>query len=543
LDGNTTVCETSTTAINLFSLITGEQPGGVWTRTGPGTGGTFDATAGTFTPAVGATTSTFTYTLSGVAPCITDTSVATVNIVAQPTAGLDGNTTVCETSTTAIDLFSLITGEQTGGVWTQTGPGTVGTFNAAAGTFTPAVGATTSTFTYTVTGAAPCTTDSSIATITINAQPTAGVDGGTTICETSTTLINLFSLITGEQAGGVWTRTGSGTGGTFDATAGTFTPAVGATTSTFTYTVTGAAPCSTDDSIATITINAQPTAGTDGGTVVCETSTTVIDLFSLITGEQAGGVWTRTGPGTGGTFDAIAGTYAPAIGATTSTFTYTVTGTAPCINDSSVATVTINAQPTAGTDGGTTICENSTAVINLFSLITGEQAGGTWTRTGTGTGGTFNAAAGTFTPALGVTTSTFNYTVNGTAPCINDSSEAIITVNPLPTATISGTATVCQNSVSPQITFTGSNGTAPYTFTYSINTVVQPPVSTAAGNSISINAPTATAGVYTYALVSVQDGASPSCLQSQSGSAVVTVNTAPTINTPTPYVVCDDSLD
>ncbi|HLP63146.1 MAG TPA: hypothetical protein VK161_01460, partial [Flavobacterium sp.] len=36
-----------------------------------------------------------------------------------PIAGLDGAITVCETSTTAIDLFSLITGEQSGGVWTQ----------------------------------------------------------------------------------------------------------------------------------------------------------------------------------------------------------------------------------------------------------------------------------------------------------------------------------------------------------------------------------------------------------------------------------------
>ncbi|MCF6130642.1 hypothetical protein L1S35_13255, partial [Flavobacterium sp. AS60] len=102
LDGNTTVCETSTTAINLFSLISGEQTGGVWTRTGPGTGGTFDATAGTFTPAVGATTSTFTYTLSGVAPCITDTSVATINIIPQPIAGSDGGIVICASSATPI---------------------------------------------------------------------------------------------------------------------------------------------------------------------------------------------------------------------------------------------------------------------------------------------------------------------------------------------------------------------------------------------------------------------------------------------------------
>jgi hypothetical protein len=36
----------------------------------------------------------------------------------------------------------------------------------------------------------------------------------------------------------------------------------------------------------------------------------------------------------------------------------------------------------------------------------------------------------------------------------------------LPVATISGTTDVCQNAAQPLITFTGSGGTAPYTFTY-----------------------------------------------------------------------------
>ncbi|MES2411698.1 MAG: hypothetical protein V4535_09680, partial [Bacteroidota bacterium] len=452
-DGSTIVCETSVTAINLFSLITGEQAGGVWTQT-TGTGGAFNAAAGTYTPAVGATSSTFTYTLTGTAPCINDASIASVNIIAQPTAGTDGGTVVCETGIISVDLFSLITGEQVGGIWVRTA-GTGGVFNTAAGTYTPAIAATTSTFTYTVTGVAPCVNDSSVATITINAQPNAGTDGSTIVCETNVAAINLSSLITGEQAGGVWTQT-TGTGGTFNATAGTFTPAVGATSSTFTYTLSGTAPCINDTSLVTVTINPQPNAGIDGGTVVCETNITAVDLFSLISGEQTGGSWVRT-TGTGGTFNATEGTYLPAVGATTSTFTYTLTGVAPCINDSSLATITINPQPTAGADGGTTICENNSALINLYTLITGEQAGGTWVRS-TGTGGTFNAAAGTFTPVLGVTTSTFTYTVIGTAPCINDSSIVTITVNPLPTATISGTTAVCLNAASPNITFTGANG-------------------------------------------------------------------------------------
>src|SRR5204863_7492836 len=122
------------------------------------------------------------------------------------------------------------------------------------------------------------------------------------------------------------------------------------TTSTFTYTLTGTAPCVNYSSIATVNINLHPHSLHDALTIFCDSSTTPIDLFSLITGEQTGGIWVRS-TGTGGTFVAATGTYTPAPDSTTRTFTYTLTGTAPCVNDSSVATVNINPQPNAGTDG------------------------------------------------------------------------------------------------------------------------------------------------------------------------------------------------
>jgi valyl-tRNA synthetase len=75
----------------------------------------------------------------------------------------------------------------------------------------------------------------------------------------------------------------------------------------------------------------------------------------------------------------------------------------------------MNNQPDAGTDGNTTVCESSVSSIDLFSLITGEDTGGTWSRL-TGTGGTFSAAAGTFVPT-GATTSTFIYFSNISMYC------------------------------------------------------------------------------------------------------------------------------
>jgi hypothetical protein len=298
-----------------------------------------------------------TYTLSGLSPgddvifyVVPSGSVGNCFVAGSascsaspcPNAGTDGGITICETDTTTINLFSLITGEDLGGVWTRTS-GTGGTFNSALGTYTAAFGSTTSTFAYTILGSNPCPNDTSIATVILNLQPNAGIDGSTTICDSSFTTIDLFSLITGEQAGGTWTRI-IGTGGIFDAIAGTYIPALDATNSIFEYRIMGVSPCVDDFSIATITINQQPEAGIDGCISVSDESPFIIDLYSLITGEQVGGTWTRTS-GAGGTFNALAATYVPAVGATTSTFEYSFIGTIPCTDDTSVATIVINGPP------------------------------------------------------------------------------------------------------------------------------------------------------------------------------------------------------
>lgn len=145
------------------------------------------------------------------------------------------------------------------------------------------------------------------------------------------------------------------TGGTYSSTAGlslnASTGEIDLTTSiagiyTITYSV-GSNPATCQlagSSTANITINPQPVAGISGSITVCESSVAPIDLFSLISGEQSGGTWSRT-TGAGGTFNAAAGTYIPAVGATTGSFTYTLTGTSPCVNSSSIATVNINQQP------------------------------------------------------------------------------------------------------------------------------------------------------------------------------------------------------
>ncbi len=100
-----------------------------------------------------------------------------------------------------------------------------------------------------------------------------------------------------------------------------------------------------------------------------------------------------------------------------------------------------------------------------------------------------------------------------------------ITVFSPPTATISGTTTVCQNSDSPIISFTGANGVLPYTFTYSINGGQNLTATTTSGNSVTLNAATGTPGAFVYTLLSVSDLSG--CSQVQNGSATVIIQDMP----------------
>jgi hypothetical protein len=170
-----------------------------------------------------------------------------------------------------------------------------------------------------------------------------------------------------------------------------------------------------------------PAAGTGGSITICDTNAISIFLADIIVGENLGGTWIRTS-GIGGVFSGLTGTYAVAPGSTTSTFTYTVSGVFPCLDDSSTVTININNQPNAGFDGCLSILDSDPTVIDLQSIITGEAPAGIWTRT-SGTGGVFNAVSGTFAPTIGSTSSTLLYTVNGISPCLNDSSIATVIVN------------------------------------------------------------------------------------------------------------------
>ena len=210
--------------------------------------------------------------------------------------------------------------------------------------------------------------------------------------------------------------------------------------------------------------------------------------------------------------------------------------TSGCLSDTITKLVVVNPLPLGNISGPTNVCQNSPSPSINF-------AGTTGTAPFTFTYNINNGAAQTITTTAGnsinlpVPTSTVgNFAYHlvsikdaaGTAGCFkNQADTVLIKVNPVPTASISGNATVCRTAPSPLITFTGSSTIAPYSFTYTINGGAPQTITTTLGNSVTVPVNTATAGTFMYTLVSVRDAAASSCSQLQTGSASVTVNPLP----------------
>jgi len=96
-----------------------------------------------------------------------------------------------------------------------------------------------------------------------------------------------------------------------------------------------------------------------------------------------------------------------------------------------------------------------------------------------------------------------------------------------PSATLTGGGTVCQNSTGPTLTFTGSGGVAPYTFTYTVNGGAQQTLTTTSGSSATLIAPTSASGSFIYQLVSVSDSSTPVQTATVTGSVTVNVLAQP----------------
>lgn len=178
--------------------------------------------------------------------------------------------------------------------------------------------------------------------------------------------------------------------------------------------------------------------------------------------------------------------------------------------------ITVNPIPVSNAGTDTTICAISMTALLGIAPSTG------YTYLWSPANGLSSATTSNPTATLatsGVTT----YTVTTTTFGCSSTDSVKVNVNPLPTATITGTTSVCLNTSEPLITFFGNGSVAPYTIIYEINGITQTPIIITSGDSIAIPAPTNTSGTFIYSLVSIQDSTTTACFQIQTGTATITV--------------------
>ena len=229
------------------------------------------------------------------------------------------------------------------------------------------------------------------------------------------------------------------------------------------------------------------------------------------------------------TLDGVSTTSVVVNPAATTVYTATVASTIGCSTTASTTVTTQSGAVITTQPVSSTLCAGTTASFSVAA--SGPGLTYQWSKNGTAITG--NATATTATLTLTGTTPADNgvYTVLVHPICGDDAVSdgvATLTINPLPTATIAGTTAVCTNGTNPTVTFTGANGTAPYTFTYSLNGGANQTLVSDGAGVATISAPITTAGTFVYTLKSVVDSSSTTCSQLQAGTATITVNAAPT---------------
>jgi gliding motility-associated-like protein len=382
--------------------------------------------------------------------------------------------------------------------------------------------------------------------VQVNALPTATISGTTTVCQGTSAMITFA----GTPNATVTYTVNGGSAETIvldpSGTATLTTPAITGITSydLVNVALSGTVACTQPlNGNAIISIESLPTATISGSTDICAGTTATI-TFNGTAGAtvtytvDGGAIQTITLNGAG-----LATVTTPVL-TTSSTYTLvsvTSPGALACSQpQSGSAVVTAEALPTATISGTTSICSGATAVITFNGT---PNATVTYTVDGVNQTITLdtNGTAMLTTPALSAN-STYNLvSVNSTACNQTVSGSALITVGSLPTATISGTTAVCLNTANPQIVFTGANGAAPYTFTYTVNNGAAQTITTTTGDSVSISVPTSATGVFIYQLTNVSSASLASCSQAQTGSATITVEALPTVAISGTTTICTGS--
>ena len=531
LAGPTPVCAGATG--NVYTTQAGNT-NYIWAVSAGGTitaGGTTNSNTVTITwNTAGAQTVSVNYTNSNGCTAAAPT-VYNVTVNALPVPTLAGPTPVCAGATG--NVYTTQAGN-TNYIWAVSAGGTItagGTTNSTSVTITwNTVGSQTVSVNYT--NPSGCTAASPMVyNVTVNALPVPTITGPTPVCAGITG--NIYTTQPG-MTNYIWSASAGGTvtaGGTTNSNTVTITwNTVGAQTVSVNYTnangCTAAAP-----TVYSVTVNALPSPTIAGPASVCAGTvgnvyTTQPGMTNYIWAVSAGGTITAGGTTNSNTVTVTWNT----AGARTVSVNYTN------VNGCSAASpfifnVTVNPLPVPSLSGPISACAGTSGNVystdaGMTNYIWSVSAGGTVTAGGTTASNTVTVTWNT----SGAQTVSVNYTnANGcsaAAPTVYN-----VTVNPLPTPTIAGPASVCLNSTGN--VYTTQPGNTNYVWSISPGGIV-----TAGGGSAS-NTVTITWVTAGAQFVGVNYTNSNGCTALNATTYVVTVNPlpVPTISGPNPVCV------
>ncbi len=571
ISGATTVCQNSTAPTITFTGSGGTAPYRFTYRINGGPLQTITTTgpSNIATLTVPTTTAgTYTYSLVKVentasAVCARNqTGTAQVIVKPLPNAAISAPvSSVCQNGPSPNVIFAGATATAPYTFTYTINGGTPQTITTTAGNAVslPVPTATTGTFNYSITqvqegSASACINPVTGVTVPVVVRPlpSATITGDANVCQNAPSPNIIF---TGSGATAPYTFTykiNSGAAQTISTTSGNSVSLPVSTSSigTFKYilmSVKEGSPNTCTKTVAdtvVITVSRVPSATVSGATTVCLNSTGPVLTF---TGSNGIAPYSFAYNINGGPTQVLVSSSA----SNTATLTVptsvsgiynynlvNVTDASPALcsnNLTAQATVTVKDLPSATLTGTTAVCQNS-AQPQL--VLTGSGGNAPYKFTYTINGGPVltaqtTAASNTVTILAPTTTAgTFTYTLTGVTEgsanqctkSITSANTAVISVNPLPAASISGNASVCQNATAPLITFTGSGASTPYTFTYTINGGAPQTISTTGANtSVTLPVPTTTDGIFNYNLVNVKDGSTTQCVQNQTGLVSIRV--------------------
>jgi hypothetical protein len=279
----------------------------------------------------------------------------------------------------------------------------------------------------------------------------------------------------------------------------------------------------------------KPNAGIDE--VICQGNT------ANLTDATATQTWSaKAGNPSAATIDATTGVTSVLMAA--GDYYFILTNTAGCIDE---VKVTVNVGVTAGiaANVASECAAANMAVVDLASKLTGATAGGTWTNSSANAGAGFTAATGMFDPnGLAAGSYKFVYTVTGTSPCPNDTTEVLIRIK-----TCATPCNILDAGLTVYIDQKGTSSTADDEYvilanptgsglsgTYNVSGDI---TKTAVPYGVQTEIGRVSYGVSSVNIV-IEDSADPNCSIAD-GAYNLNANTCLLTAGPTPYTTCNDN--